>query len=120
MDEQTKELLYNIAYGIFGLLAENEKLQAENEELRAYKEWRSEMDAQHLQTQMDVFNDMFSQKKTKKYRIWFKHDDGMQMDKTDEVCDSKFDANDRCFWLNDNAPMSACGQYVYEEEENEE
>ena len=120
MDEQTKTLLYNLACGIIDLIDENERLQRENKNLIAYKERRAEMDAKHLQTQMDVFNDIFSQKQTKKYRIWFKHDGGMRMDKIDEVFDSEFDANERCFWLNDNAAASAFGQYIYEEEEDEE
>lgn len=120
MEEQTKELLYNLACGIIELINENERLERENKNLTAYKERRAEMDTKYLQKQMDVFNDMFLQKKTKKYRIWFKHDGGMRMDKIDEVCDSEFDANERCFWLNDNAPMSSFGQYVYEEEEEED
>ena len=120
MDEQTKTLLYNLACGIIDLIDENERLQRENRNLNAYKDQRVQMDAKYLQTQMDVFNDIFSQKKTKKYRIWFKHDDGMRMDKIDEVFDSEFDANERCFWLNDNAAMSAFGQYIYEEEEDKQ
>lgn len=120
MDKQTKTLLYNLACGIIDLIDENERLQRENRNLTAYKEHRAEMDAKYLQTQIDVFNDMFSQKKTKKYRIWFKHNDGIVTEKTDEVCDSEFDANERCFWLNDNAAMSAFGQYIYKEEEDEE
>lgn len=60
MDEQTKELLYNLAFGIIDLINENERLQRENEELRAYKEQRFEMDAQHLQTQMNTLNEIGS------------------------------------------------------------
>lgn len=120
MDEQTKTLLYNLASGIIDLINENERLQRENQNLTAYKERRVKMDAKYLQTQIDVFNDITSKLKSKQYRIWFKHDGGMRMDKTDEVFDSEFDANERCFWLNDNAAMSAFGQYIYEEEEKKQ
>jgi hypothetical protein len=116
MDEQTKELLYSIADGIFNLLAENEKLQAENEELRAYKERRVEMDFKHLQIQVDTFGDIMQRvcdQKRKQYRIYFKTIDGNKQ-KTDAVFDDKFDANQRCFYLNDN--VAILGQYVYEEE----
>jgi hypothetical protein len=120
MDEQTKTLLYNLACGIIDLINENERLQRENKNLTAYKERRAEMDAEHLKMQTNAFYDTISQQESKKYRIWFKHDGGTRMDKTEEVFDSKFDANERCFWLNDNAAMSAFGQYIYEEEDDEE
>ena len=120
MDEQTKTLLYNLAQGILDLLEENSGLHIKNAALQLYKERREKMDAEHLQRQTNAFYDTISKQESKKYRIWFKHDGGMRMDKTEEVFDSEFDANERCFWLNDNAAMSAFGQYIYEEEEEDE
>lgn len=118
--DDIKDLLYDLATGIIDLIDENEKLKRENRNLTAYKEQRVEMDVRHLQTQIDTFNDIVSTLKVKKYRIWFKYDDGIRMDKTDEVFSDKLDACNRCFWLNENAPMSIVGQYIYEEEKDEE
>lgn len=118
MDEQTKALLYSIADGIFSLLAENEKLQKENEELRAYKEQRAEMDARHLQIQMDTFNDIMSGLQEKKYRIYYKPNGGEKR-KINEVFSNEFEAGKRCFWLNENALESVCGQFVYEEDKEQ-
>ena len=119
-EQHTKDFLYNIALGIIDLIDENERLQRENANLTAYKEQRVKMDAQHLQRQIDTFNDIASKLSAKQYRIWFKHKDGLVTEKTNEVFSDSLDACNRCFWLNDNSPMSAFGQYIYEEEEDEE
>lgn len=55
--------------------------------------------------------------KEKWYRIYFKSIDGTKH-KTDAVFDDKFDASQRCFYLNDN--VAILGQYIYEEEQDDQ
>ena len=115
MEQDIKELLYNLAVGIIKLVTENEELEKENEELREYKERRVKMDAQHLQRQIDTFGDIMSQLQEKQYRIYFESNGIKQ--KTNEVFSNNFEAGKRCFWLNENDISSAFGQYIYEEEQ---
>lgn len=61
-------------------------------------------------------NEKYTQK-DRRYRIYFKSIDGTKQ-KTDAVFDDKFDASQRCFYLNDN--VAIFGQYIYEEEQVEQ
>ena len=49
MNEEIKDLLYELACGIVDLFHENAKLKAENKKLQAYKEERVKEDQEYLQ-----------------------------------------------------------------------
>lgn len=49
MNEEIKDLLYELALGIVDLFHENDRLRAENKELRAYKDERVKEDQEYLQ-----------------------------------------------------------------------
>ena len=49
MNEEIKDLLYELAVGIVDLFHENAKLKAENKELKKYKAERVKEDQEYLQ-----------------------------------------------------------------------
>jgi hypothetical protein len=58
---------------------------------------------------------IISENKEKVYRIYYKSLGEYQP--TEEVFDNEFDANQRCFWLNENTIGSIFGTYVYKVED---
>lgn len=52
----------------------------------------------------------------KKYRIYYKHKNTGICQKIDEVFNDSFDANQRCFWLNEHSVEGMYGQFIYKEE----
>ncbi len=53
--------------------------------------------------------------KTKKYRIYYKSYSGIE-EKTEEVFYDSFDANQRCFELNEHSVAGIYGHFTYKEE----
>ena len=53
---------------------------------------------------------------SKKYRIYYKHNSSRSYEATEEVYTDSFDANQRCFYLNEHSVAGIYGQYTYKEE----
>lgn len=78
MDE-IKNLLYDLAVGVVELFHENDRLKAENKELRAYKEERVKEDQEYLQFQANMVGETLQalvnrvnrdEQEEKLYDIW--------------------------------------------------
>lgn len=53
---------------------------------------------------------------SKKYRIYYKHNGSRSYEATEEIFDDSFDANQRCFELNEHSVAGIYGQFTYREE----
>lgn len=78
MDE-IKNLLYDLAIGVVELFHENDRLKAENKELRAYREERVKEDQEYLQFQANMVGETLQalvnrvnrdEQEEKLYDIW--------------------------------------------------
>lgn len=54
--------------------------------------------------------------RTKKYRIYYKHYGSRSCEATEEIFDDSFDANQRCFELNEHSVAGIYVHFTYREE----
>jgi len=57
--------------------------------------------------------------KSKKYRIYYKHESTGTIKETTYVFDTIIEAGSKCAWLNEETMAGAFGKYYYEEQTND-
>lgn len=57
--------------------------------------------------------------KNAKFRIYYKHESSGNIQETNYVFDSAFEASQKCAWLNEEALAGVFGKYFYKEQKAE-